>query len=140
MVEKLLRRGGVIDRLWRMPTEWVGALALVLAGRDVEIREHGTVKLAYGPGVGRLFDRLSRPGWIGAMTLGRVVLARDAEIGERMWGHELVHVRQAAALGPLFLPAYGLASLQALLRGGDAYLDNRYEVEARRYEQLAREW
>jgi hypothetical protein len=31
----------------------------------------------------------------------------------------------------LFLPAYGLASALALLRGKDPYLDNIFEIEAR---------
>ena len=104
----------------------------MLAGRDVEIREHGTVRLAYGPGVGRLFDRLSRPGWIGAMTLGRVVLARDAEIGERDVGSRL-HVR-AGRRRWARCSCRHMASHRCRRCGRDAYLDNRYEVEARRYE------
>lgn len=125
----------MIEAWWQAPTNAVGRLAITLAGDDIETAERAGVTLVHGPGVGRLFDRLSRPGWIGAMTLGRVVLARDAEGGERLLAHELVHVRQAAALGPLFLPAYGLSSLRALLTGGDAYLDNKYEVEARRFSE-----
>jgi hypothetical protein len=66
-----------------------------------------------------------------AMTLGHVVLCVD-EIDAALLAHELVHVRQYERLGPLFIPAYGIASLAAALRGGDIYRDNAFEVEARR--------
>ena len=41
-----------------------------------------------------------------------------------------VHVRQCERWGPLFLPAYGVASLVAWARGKRPYLDNRFEREA----------
>jgi hypothetical protein len=66
-----------------------------------------------------------------AMTLGHVVLSIDA-VDDELLAHELVHVAQYERLGPLFLPAYAAASLLALARGGDAYRDNAFEVEARR--------
>ena len=65
------------------------------------------------------------------MTLGHVVLSIDA-VDDELLAHELVHVAQYERLGPLFLPAYAAASLLALVRGGDAYCDNAFEVEARR--------
>ena len=64
------------------------------------------------------------------MTLGHVVLGRDRASLERSRGHERVHVRQCERWGPLFLPAYGMASLIVKLRGGDAYRDNPFEREA----------
>ena len=65
-----------------------------------------------------------------AMTLGHVVLGRDHEALETTRQHERVHVRQAARWGPLFLPAYGVASLIALARGQGAYMGNAFEREA----------
>ncbi|CAN5508444.1 hypothetical protein BH24ACT26_BH24ACT26_13010 [soil metagenome] len=70
-----------------------------------------------------------------AMTLGHVVLCID-EADDALLAHELAHVAQYERLGPLFLPAYGLASLAALARGLDAYRDNAFEIAARR----AGEW
>ena len=64
------------------------------------------------------------------MTLGHVVLGKDAEALEWSRSHERVHVRQCERWGPLFLPAYGVASLVALCRGRDAYRDNAFEREA----------
>jgi hypothetical protein len=64
------------------------------------------------------------------MTLGHVVLCVD-DMDDHTWAHELVHVRQYERLGPLFLPAYALASLYALCTGRSAYHDNRYERAAR---------
>ena len=66
-----------------------------------------------------------------AMTLGQVVLSRDA-LDDDTLRHELVHVRQFEALGVLFLPAYLLASAWAVIRGRHFYRDNYFETEARR--------
>ncbi len=44
--------------------------------------------------------------------------------------HERIHVRQVERWGPLFLPAYVLASVVAQARGLDAYRDNPFEREA----------
>jgi hypothetical protein len=65
-----------------------------------------------------------------AMTLGHVVLCVD-DMDDDTWVHELVHVGQYERLGPLFVPAYALASLYALCTGRSAYRDNRYERAAR---------
>jgi hypothetical protein len=65
-----------------------------------------------------------------AMTLGHVVLCVD-HIDDETWAHEMVHVRQYERWGPLFIGAYGAASMWAAARGGDLYADNRFEREAR---------
>ncbi len=67
-----------------------------------------------------------------AMTIGHVVIGRDEPALDRTRAHERVHVRQAERWGPLFGPAYLLASLRAHLRGGHYYRDNVFECEARR--------
>ena len=65
-----------------------------------------------------------------AMTLGHVVLGRDLVLLEMTRPHERVHVRQCERWGIFFLPAYGIASLIALARGGNMYRDNVFEREA----------
>ena len=65
-----------------------------------------------------------------AMTLGHVVIARDARALELTRAHERVHVRQYELWGPLFVPAYLIAGAWAFLRGGHPYFDNRFEIEA----------
>lgn len=67
----------------------------------------------------------------GAITLGHVVAAVDDRTLERFRAHERVHVQQAERWGPLFIPAYLAAGLWAVLRGGSAYRDNPFEIEAR---------
>ena len=64
------------------------------------------------------------------MTLGHVVVGRDAGSLERTRAHERAHVRQYSVWGPFFLPAYCLASLIAALRGRHYYRDNQFEREA----------
>lgn len=116
---------------WSAPTTAVGWLAISLSGRDVTRRRRDGVVLVTGPGVARLFDRLNARLRIGAMTLGGVILARDEATAAYHWQHELRHVAQARRWGPLFLPAYGLASLVSLATGQDGYLGNFFEVDAR---------
>ena len=70
------------------------------------------------------------PGGASAMTLGHVVIARDAACHTKTRAHERIHVRQCERWGPLFIPAYLLTSLVLKLRGRDAYHDNPFEREA----------
>jgi hypothetical protein len=65
-----------------------------------------------------------------AITLGHIVLGRDAAALDSTRTHERVHVRQVERWGLFFLPAYLLSSLLALLRGHDSYRDNWFEREA----------
>ena len=117
--------------LWAGPTTLVGlvlAFALLRRGRVAVI--DGVVE-AHGP----LLDRalawctpLARGA--DAITLGHVVLGRDARALEMTRAHERVHVRQYEAWGPLFIPAYLFAGMSALIRGGHPYFDNSFEQEA----------
>ena len=70
------------------------------------------------------------PGGASAMTLGHVVLGLDRATLARTRDHEHVHVRQCERWGPLFLPAYGIASVIAFARRRDAYYGNAFEREA----------
>lgn len=70
-----------------------------------------------------------------AFTLGNVVLTRHPaswwEGRERLLAHEERHSRQyVALLGVPMLPAYGLAALWSLLRGGDHATHNVFETRA----------
>ena len=55
------------------------------------------------------------------MTLGHVVLGLDRDALEWSRDHERVHVRQCERWGPLFLPAYLLASAYLWFRGRRFY-------------------
>jgi hypothetical protein len=118
--------------LWAFPTTTVGLLFVaptLLSGGCIEWID-GVLEL-HGRAVG-LFLRyvVPLPGGASAMTLGHVVLGLDRATLARTRAHERVHVRQCERWGPLFLPAYGIASLIALARRGDAYRDNAFEREA----------
>jgi len=117
--------------LWALPTSAIGLLAFLLgslAGARATWRE-GVLEVN-GPGIRKLFAILPAPIKIQAMALGHVVLACDQECLDRTRAHERVHVRQAERWGPLFLPAYFIASLSCWLRGRDVYHDNPFEREA----------
>lgn len=118
--------------LWVSPATALGLLFAPLSmlggGRVRVVR--GVIEI-HGPIV-RLFLRrcVPIPGGASAMTLGHVVIARDQQCLDLSRDHERVHVRQYERWGPLFVPAYLLASAVIKLRGGDAYLDNPFEREA----------
>ncbi|MEZ6196296.1 MAG: hypothetical protein R3F20_11320 [Planctomycetota bacterium] len=108
-------------------------------GRGGGARVVAGVLEVHGGGVSWGLRRLvPLPGGAAAITLGHVVLGRDAATLERTRRHERVHVRQYERWGPFFLPAYFAASLAARGRGGNAYRDNRFEREAFAADKAAR--
>ncbi len=120
--------------LWALPVTLVGVgcvvAGLLTGGRaglvSGVIEGHGGVvrrALARAP-VGR--------GGAGAVTLGHVVLGTDARALDVSRSHERVHVAQYERWGLVFPLAYAASSLQALLRGQNAYRGNRFEKEANR--------
>jgi hypothetical protein len=118
--------------LWALPTSCVGLVFLPfarLSGGGYQIVD-GVLEL-YG-GVIEIFLRRCTilEGGASAMTLGHVVLGRDRDALEWSRAHERVHVRQCERWGPMFLPAYGIASAIARARGADPYRDNSFEHEA----------
>jgi hypothetical protein len=114
---------------WAAPTTLVGLLggALALGSGGSVQRCCGALEF-YG-GFARWFaDRIG----FDAMTLGHVILGRDALRLELLRDHEQAHVRQAEMWGPAFIPAYMAASLLAWARGDHYYRDNWFERDARR--------
>src|SRR5438270_6196472 len=123
-----MRPWRLIVYLWSLPTTAVGLVlgspALVSGGR---MRWVDGVLEIHGGFVSHLLAEWTLlEGGASAMTLGHVVLGMDLDTLARTRAHERVHVRQCERWGPLFLPAYGVASLLAKWRGGDAYMDNRF--------------
>ena len=116
--------------LWAGPTTCVGLLAGVLtllSGGRVQI-ERGA--LEFSGGFASWF--LKRVARASAMTLGHVIIGRDRHCLEACRDHEQAHVRQVERWGPLFLPAYLFASALAWSQGRRYYLDNWFEIDARR--------
>ena len=118
----------VAVRIWALPTTLVG---LALAGAAVfggHARVRAGVVEAWGGWLARFLG--AWPLGAAAMALGHVILATTIEDLERHAEHERVHVRQCERWGPLFLPAYAMASLWAWTRGRDPYRGNAFECEA----------
>lgn len=121
--------------LWASPASLLGLLPLPLV-----LLQGGKVQCVRGVAEihGGIVTKLLTRGmpWMrfgaSAMTLGHVVWGQDARCLERSRDHEHVHVRQYERWGPLFIPAYLVASLIAWRRGLDPYMDNPFEVEAYR--------
>lgn len=66
-----------------------------------------------------------------AITFGHVIIAVTENELTYSRDHELVHVRQYERWGLAFFLAYPASSLWQLLRGRNAYWDNRFEIQAR---------
>ena len=124
--------------IWAMPATVIGLVFASLAVIRGRIAVVDGVIEAQGPLLRwALAYLLPGRGGASAITLGHVVLARDAMHLEWTRCHERAHVAQYERWGPLFLPAYLVASLAAFVRGRDCYFDNRFEREARAVEALA---
>lgn len=118
---------------WAFPTTFVGLLFLAPAvfSRTGGARiVSGVLELHGGPVAWFLRRCTLLKGGASAMTLGHVVLGRDQRLLNLTRAHERVHVRQCERWGPLFIPAYLIASVRVFFRGGRPYEDNPFEREA----------
>ncbi len=113
---------------WAFPTTFVGLLAgllTLISGGKAQVRR-GALEFHGG------FSRwLSHRLCFAAMTLGHVIIGRDARCLDSCRDHEQAHVRQVERWGPFFIPAYLLASVWAWKQGQHYYLDNLFERDAR---------
>jgi hypothetical protein len=120
--------------LWTLPTTAIGLVVIALDivfGNRVRTRVVAGVIEAHGGLVTWLLTHCTLlQGGASAMTLGHVVLGRDAISLDLSREHERVHVRQCERWGPLFIPAYLVGSAIAFFRTGRAYRDNPFEREA----------
>jgi hypothetical protein len=118
---------------WAAPNTLLGLLAIALTSPGARVALVEGVLESHGPLLGwALAHLVPIPGGAAALTLGHVVLGRDARTLERTRAHERAHVAQYERWGPAFLPTYALASVWAVLRGGHFYRDNAFERAADR--------
>ena len=118
--------------VWALPYTLIGlglgSLGLLTHGNW---QRHGIVFEFHGGFLRWMFDKLSgKTRFFVAMTLGFTIVGRDERALNASREHELVHVRQYALWGPLFLPAYFTCWLWLRVRGRDAYRENPFEKQA----------
>lgn len=130
------RLGRLLGYAWAAPCTLLGlALALpavAFAGARWRCVQ-GVIEVAPGHGAAATAHR----GGFVAITLGHVVLGRSAAHLCELRVHEHAHVAQFERWGAVLLLAYPLAGAWQWLRGRRAYLDNPFEVQARRAERRA---
>lgn len=113
------RAGRLAGYLWAAPLTAAGVLLGALSRTRPEVRD-GVLLFSEARGLG---GRMLRWRGFAAATLGHVIITARKP-SERLLRHELVHVRQAERLGPVFVPLY----LAGLLRYG--YRRNPFERAA----------
>jgi hypothetical protein len=126
--------------IWALPNSIIGLLfwpsLLFTNGRARAV--DGVLEL-HGPFIAWVLRHLvPLPGGAAAITLGHVVLGRDADALSATRVHERVHVRQYERWGPLFIPAYLIAAMWAALAGTGAYQGNYFERAAVHGERAVR--
>ena len=122
------REASFLGYLWALPVTFIGlSLALFVRLSGGKIGRRGYVLEVHG-GVLKWFLRAGRL-WKGgaAMTVGEVILARDASCLARSRAHEMKHVRQFERWGVFLLPVYFLIGAWLWVRGFDPYLDHPME-------------
>ena len=119
----------IVRIIWAAPTTVLGLLLVAVGAWCLRLRIVDGVIEAHGPALAWLLTR-GTPIRASALTLGHVVVGRDARALDATRAHERVHVRQCEIWGPLFVPAYLIASIVAVLRGRNFYFGNAFEVEA----------
>ncbi len=129
----------IVNYLWTSPNTIPGLLlavpTLLTGGKAASV--DGVLEIQGGLGSWFLRHCIPLKGGAAAITLGHVVLAIDQPTLNRTRTHERVHVRQAERWGPIFFPAYAVASLIAWWRGRHYYRDNYFEREAYDLERQA---
>lgn len=122
----------VVRYLWAGPNTLLGLMLVsgTLLTRGKASHHTGVIEAHGGLATLLLRRFVPLPGGAAAMTIGHVVIGRDALALDATRDHERVHVRQYERWGPLFLPAYFIGSLVAWWQGGDPYRDNFLEREA----------
>ncbi len=121
-----------LQYLWASPNSTLGlmlALLGVCTGGKLK-RHRGIIEAHGGLVTWWLKNLVPLHGGAMAFTLGHVVLGQNPEALHATRAHERVHVRQYERWGPLFLPAYAVASLIAWKNGRCPYRDNAFEREA----------
>lgn len=121
--------------LWALPNTCIGLLLAVAALRGGGMRLVRGVLEVHGPLVALVLRRaVPLQGGAAAITFGHVVAGRNLQMLEATRVHERVHVAQCERWGPLFVPAYLLASVWSWVRGTGAYQGNWFERQARTHE------
>lgn len=108
-----------LGRIWALPGTFIGLLLGATTASAPRVRDR-VLAFESPRGFGALHKRMG----FAAITFGHVVIA-NRHLDDRLWTHELVHVRQWELLGPIMLLAYPLASIAG-------YRRNPFEAAARR--------
>lgn len=118
--------------LWTLPNTlfgcFFGFIGLAFGGK-VQVKR-GVIEFHSGGTKWILQHFLPNGQFVLAITFGHSILGQTEAALDISRNHEHVHVRQYERWGPLFIPAYLIASVVAWFQGKDPYRGNSFEVEA----------
>ena len=118
--------------IWTLPNTLIGWLAVTaLCGKTERVYPVGLRGKYYIIGTSCVMYLIMDYAAIGGITLGEIVIIRKTALSKRIVAHEAVHVGQYRAWGPLYLPAYLIASTVSRISNGNWYYGNLFEVQAR---------
>lgn len=115
----MTRLARALGFVWALPGTIVGLFLGATTFSRPDAKD-GVLVFSSARGFGALHRRMG----FSAITFGHVVVA-NRPLTDTEWAHELVHVRQWEALGPIMLLAYPIASVAG-------YRRNPFEAAARR--------
>lgn len=122
---------------WVLPVSVAGLLLALVArssGGGLQ-RLNGVMEVSGGWPAKWLQRGFPFSGPVAAITLGHVIVGVSTEALQLTRSHERAHVRQFERWGVLLLVLYPLAGVLAWIKGGNPYLDNLFERQARAQEQ-----
>lgn len=138
----------ILTTLWQIPQSLGGLFFLVFGRVRIHDATGAVFMVAQPGGLGAWWlgveDPLGNGSGSWAITFGPFILCASKEGVEHTntRAHEGRHVQQGNWFGPLFMLAYGVAAVIALLKGKLPLRDNWFEQDAdaagRRAESLAR--
>jgi hypothetical protein len=137
--------------LMNAPNSIVGN-AMGLGGHLVARASGGKPRIEHRDGAIEYINSPMAP--FGALTIGNAIMYRDDpyDPANRNWdhvrrneghsvqAHERAHIAQGRALGPLYLPAYGVAAATSLLRSGKWHGPTNFMEAGPMPNPIARPW
>ena len=128
----------ILGYIWLLPVTLFGILLAPILGYTL-VRVEGDLTLYFIARLNSLMYKWFDSRGFAAITVGAIIIYKIAAYDNpRITTHEKTHVHQGLVFGVLWPIVYFGESVSQYLTGHNIYWDNRFEVQARRSEQVGR--